>query len=140
MRAVLTSDWDWDRLSRYTRDITTAFQKLQARFPRDIDIDHLAEEVMNGTRQMWLALDDDDKFVAVMLTQIDTNRLGAKTLLMPAFAGDASLSLLPLIPEVEKWAKEQGCDETWIYGRDGWGRKVPEYGYEKDMTVYRKRL
>lgn len=141
MKLVLTTDWDWEQLARYSKDITSAFNKLHDRFPDDVDPAHLAKEVMEGTRQMWLVLNDDDTFVTVVLSQIDINpATGSKVMLIPALAGDAGLSAVPLLLEAEGWASEQGCDEVRVYGRDGWERSLSGLGYKREMVTYRKYL
>lgn len=141
MKIVLTSDWSFDRLAPYTKDITAAMHKLRERFPREVKVEHLAGEIINGKRQLWLILDDDDSFISFLLSYIDINdATGLKTLVLPSFAGDKGTETVPLIHAVEDWGREQGCDETIAYGRWGWKRAMEKEGYEMKMVAFSKDL
>lgn len=141
MKIVLTSDWSYDRLAPYTKDITAAMHKLRDRFPREVEVQHLANEIISGKRQLWLILNDDDSFISFLLSEIQTNdATGLKTLVLPSFAGEQGTETVHLIGAVEAWGREQGCDECIPYGRWGWKRAMEKEGYEMHMVIYRKTL
>jgi hypothetical protein len=140
MRVELTSDWSPEQFAPYGPAITAAMHKLRDRFPREVTVEHLAEEIITGKRQLWLVL-EDDRFVAFVLTEIQTNdATGLKTLLIPDFAGEHGASTVHLIGAIEDWARSQGCDEVTVAGRMGWKKVLAREGYGLDIAIYRKAL
>lgn len=135
-----TTDWPEEKLMPYGREITKAMHKLAARFPREVTVQHLAQEIIAGKKQLWLIM-DGERFVSFVLTEIQTNdATGAKTLLIPSFAGDEGISTVPLIVELEKWGIENGCTESRTLGRKGWTKPMAEQGYKVDVVLFRKPL
>lgn len=116
-------------------------RKLQDRFPREVTVEHLFKEIKDGQRQLWLILNDDDSFVSFVLTNIQvTEATGLKTLIIPSFAGEEGEATVPLIAALEEFGRQQGCDESLIYGRYGWKRSLAKEGYDMSMAVFRKTL
>lgn len=141
MKIVLTTDWTFEQLAPYTKQITAAIHKLQQRFPRDVVPAHLVHEIEIGKRQLWLILTDDDEFVSFVLTEVQVaDATGLKTLLIPSLAGEEGASAVHLIGELERWGKEHECDEVMVYGRLGWKRSLESEGYKMDMVTFRKAL
>jgi hypothetical protein len=141
MKVELTSNWSPERFAPYGAAVTGAMRKLAERFPREVRIEHLAQEVVSGKRQLWLILDDDDHFVSFVLTEIQVNdATGLKTLVIPSFAGEEGAGTVPLIGALENWAREQGCDEVMVWGRLGWKKPLAKQGYSLDLAIFRKPL
>lgn len=141
MKIVLTNDWSFEKLAPYTKSVTAAMKKLQERFPREVDVGHLANEIISGKRQLWLILNDDDSFMSFVLSEIQTNNAtGLKTIVVPTMAGEDGPASVPLIAEIEKYGLEQGCDKSAVYGRAGWKRSVAKEGYELEMCIFGKPL
>jgi len=132
--------WSPEKFAPYGPEVTAAMKKLADKFPREVSVKHLAEEIITGKRQLWLIL-DGERFVSFVLTEIQTNEAtGYKTLLIPSFAGEEGEETVPLISKLEAWGRENGCDESIIYGRAGWKRSVAKEGYQAAMMVFRKAL
>jgi hypothetical protein len=141
MKVELTSGWPAEKFAPYGPAVTAAMRKLAGRFPREVTVEHLARDVVDGKRQLWLVLDDDDRFVAFVLTEIQVNdATGLKTLVIPSFAGEEGAATVPLIGAIEAWGKEQGCDEVMVWGRRGWKPALAKEGYSLDLAVFRKAL
>lgn len=141
MKVVNTSGWPFERIASYGKEITSAFHKLRDRFPREVTVEHLMREIMQGRRVLWLILTDDDAFVSFVLTMVQVNEAtGVKTLWIPSFAGDEGAATVPLIGALEEWGRQQGCDEAQILGRWGWKRSLAGAGYEIDQVIFRKPL
>jgi hypothetical protein len=141
VRVELTTDWSPERFAPYGPALTAAMRKLQERFPREVTVEHTAKEIIGGKRQLWLILDDDDRFISFVLTQIQIDEAtGLRSLVLPAFAGEEGVATVHLIGAIEAWGKSQGCDETVLYGRLGWKRAVAKEGYDLDVAIYRKPI
>lgn len=135
-----TTDWPAERLLPYGREITAAMRKLAERFPREVTVPHLAQEIISGKRQLWLIL-EGEKFVSFVLTEIEVNpATGAKSLLIPSFAGDEGAGTVPLVTALEEWGRQNGCTEARTLARHGWKRPLAEQGYKSDLMVFRKPL
>lgn len=52
--------------------------------------------------------------------------------------GGSGFNWLQFQPVLEKWGKEIGCKSIRIYGRKGWGRKLPDFKIKQ--FVYEKIL
>lgn len=55
--------------------------------------------------------------------------------------GDLSEIIESGRPEIEAWARANGCTEIHIQaGRRGWARELAPFGYEEAAVILRKRL
>lgn len=137
-----TSDWSFDRLAPYTRAITAAMKQLAEKFPDDVNVPALAQEILLGERQLWLILDEEDHFVSFCLTHIRTiTSTGIKIVTLTSHAGGEGLSCVPdMCRVIEAWAKEQGADFTAAEGRRGWGRELAKQGYREYAVIWRKPI
>jgi len=141
LRVELTDSWSPEKFAPYGASVTAAMRKLQERFPREVTVEHLAREIIEGKRQCWLFLDDDDRFISFVLTSIEVNNAnGLKTLHIPSYAGEEGAACVPLIGKIEDWARSKGCDAVLVYGRRGWKRPLAKEGYAEDMCLFRKNL
>jgi hypothetical protein len=135
-----TTSWPAEKLLPYGADITKAMRKLVDRFPRDITVLHLAQEIIAGKKQLWLIL-EGEKFVSFVLTEIQINdATGLKNLLVVSLAGDEGAATVPLGIELEKWGIENGCTEARTLARKGWTRPLLAHGYKEHMVLFRKPI
>lgn len=134
-----TIDWPAEKLLPYGPEITAAMKKLRDKFPREVDIPTLHQEIIAGKRQLWLVLRGDE-FVSFVLTSIQTEPTQHKTLFIPSAAGEDGLASVHLIKHLEEWGRENGCDMSVVYGVWGWKRALAEEGYEMDTVLFKKAL
>lgn len=136
----LTTDWPFERVAAYGREITAAMKKLVERFPQDLTLESMAEEIISGKLQLWLILDGEE-FKAFVTSEIKVNEAtGHKTVQLMELAGDGGVDLVPLIADIEKWAIEIGAHELTPLGRDGWRKPLAKAGYRPKLTLYSKDL
>lgn len=136
----LTTEWPFERVAAYGRDITAAMKKLVERFPEDLTLESMAEEIISGKLQLWLILDGEE-FKAFVTSEIKVNEAtGHKTVQLMELAGDGGVDLVPLISDIEKWAIEIGAHELTPLGRDGWRKPLAKAGYRPKLTLYSKDL
>lgn len=140
MRIYNTQDWEPERVFRYGPEITAAMKKLVERFPREVTMKSLAEDIISGRQQLWLILEDEE-FRSFVLTEIKiTPATEIRTVYVTAMAGDNGVISTPLIKDIEAWAKAEGATQAKVIGRWGWKRPLAEEGYDMDAVVYRKEL
>ncbi len=136
----LTSDWPFERVARYGKDITAAMKKLVERYPNDLTLESMAEEIISGKLQLWLILDDEE-FKAFVTSEIKVNEATShKTVQLTELAGDGGIDLVSMIDDIEKWAIDIGAHELMPLGREGWRKPLAKAGYKPKLTLYSKDL
>lgn len=136
---VNTQEWSWEQLAPYTRDITAAMRLLAERFPEDVTVQSLGQDIVTGLRQLWLIL-EGDRFVSFCLTNVRTiDATGVKVVTLTTHAGEAGIDCVPqMCAVIEAWAKEQGAQFTAAEGRRGWARALAKQGYREHAVIFRK--
>lgn len=137
---INVSDWTYDRLAPYGQAITAAMKQLAEKFPEDVNVAQLAHECLTGVRQLWLILDEADKFVSFCCTGVQTIAgTGKKVVTLTSHAGAEGLDCCAeMCRVIEAWAAEQGADYTAAEGRRGWGRELAKHGYREYAVIWRK--
>jgi len=98
---------------------------------------HNLEDIAIAVRMGEMQVFESDK--AVIVTEVLTYpRLKA----LHAFlvAGDMTELLEILQPQIEAFAREQGCSRLSCAGRFGWTRVLPNHGWKNDCAVLTKEL
>lgn len=135
-----TTEWPYERLLSYGAEITAAFRKLAERFPKDMTVHSLFDEVQSGRQQLWLILEGEE-FKSFVTTEIKTNDwTGHKSVQLMNLAGEGGLDLVPLIEEIEKWAISEGAQEIVPICRVGFRKPLEEQGYRMSVCLFRKEL
>ena len=135
----LTTDWPFERVAVYGREITAAMKKLVERFPNDLTMQGMAEEIISGKQQLWLILEGEE-FKAFVTSEIKVNEAGRKTVQLMELAGDGGVDLVPMINDIEAWAVEIGASELNPLGREGWRKPLAKAGYRPKLVLYSKDL
>ncbi|QIG68271.1 hypothetical protein EVB56_080 [Rhizobium phage RHph_Y1_10] len=136
----LTTEWPFEKVAAYGREITAAMKKLVERFPEDLTLESMAQEIISGKQQLWLILDGEE-FKAFVTSEIKINEAtGRKSVMLMELAGDGGVDLVPVIADIEKWAIEIGAHELTPLGREGWRKPLAKAGYRPKLTLYSKDL
>lgn len=98
-------------------------------FERDI-----LPRVLDGRAQYWA----DRRGAGAIVTEIVPYPL-VRTLNLWLFAGELN-ACLSLLPEIEAWARREGCGMVQGVGRSGFARVLAPYGAKPWGVAYRKRL
>lgn len=135
-----TIDWSYERVAAYGPQITAAMHKLAQRFPKDVSVAALFDEIASGARQLWLILDGDE-FKSFMVSEIKNNPFtGNRSLMLTSLAGEGGEEVVSLIGDVEKWAVENEITDVIPVGRLGWKRALEKAGYKMDVCLFRKEI
>jgi len=121
-------------------DILACLEKYCARFKGETP-QNIISECAKGKRQLWLCL-DGEKVVLTPITEIETiTATGKKQLLLAEVGGSRLTECMPLLAEIEAWAKKvHGVETARLVGREGWKRILPEFGYAPTARIFEKRL
>lgn len=88
-------------------------------------------EVLAGKQLLWLAWGTSIEAAA-------TTQLCDGVCVLTACAGNNRERWLPLLSQIEKYAKDEGCHAMRIFGRKGWHRVLD--GYHIEHVVLEKEL
>lgn len=135
-----TTDWPLQSISKYAPELTQAMVKMTERFPDDVSLEDMAIDIANGRAELWLILDDRDRFKAFLTTEVTITMTGKKRVTLCQLAGEGGAEIAQLINSIEVWAKSIGADEICPIGRLGWRKELAKYGYQPTITKYRKEL
>ncbi len=138
--AHLTEHWSWKKIAPYQEALNAAFQKYVQRFPDDVCLEKIAEEIITGQAQLWLVLKNKIQFSAFAITKVERVHTGKKCVVLSDLAGEGGLKLVKLIEEVEKWARKIKAEELHMFGRTGWAKRLAHHGYSRHLIQYRKVL
>lgn len=139
-KVYLTTSWAMERIAPYLEEVIASFRAYVERFKHEITLQELIEAICSGKKQLWLVLDDDERFLAAVTTQIQQTVLGKKRALICECSGKGVLDQVDNLQVAEDWARENGAFEIEILGRLGWKRALDRQGYGIDMLYYRKEL
>ena len=92
------------------------------------DFAALTNDVLHGRALLWLVGDIDQHYRirAAVVTQIIGSNAN-KYCTIVACGGEGRRDWLPLLGQIEDYAKREGCAAMRIYGRRGWARVLPDY-------------
>lgn len=141
MKVENTSSWPWQRIARYTGQITAHFMKLAARFPDDVTPRSIAAQCMSGEKTLWLVM-DGETVLMTGATQIRTiDATGKKIAVLCDLAGENVAACADdLCNALEAWARDKGADLMAVEGRPGWGREMKKRGYREYAVLWRKEV
>ncbi|MEH2501246.1 hypothetical protein V1290_000057 [Bradyrhizobium sp. AZCC 1578] len=94
------------------------------------DFADIEEDVLSGDQLLWLAISDHIEAAA-------TTHLTCGVCTITACSGHQRERWLPLLAQIEKYAKDEGC-KMRIYGRVGWQRVLD--GYHVEHVILEKDL
>lgn len=98
----------------------------------------LAQSVFDGTATLWVAWDGvASKFIAAAVTQVGQIN-GVKIGTVMTVGGNGIDKFGPMLAELEKHFRDEGCLRSRICGRKGWLRYYKDYKLR--AIVMEKRL
>jgi hypothetical protein len=101
------------------------------------DLADVERAVLGGHALVWIAW-NGAAIKAAAVTQLSTVN-GERMCTIVACGGSDSKEWLPLLAELERYAKAEHCRAMRIFGRRGWERLLPDYKparvlLEKELT------
>jgi hypothetical protein len=134
-----TSSWPFEAVAAYGSTITAHLKKYADAFPTDATVESLFRDITEGRRVLWLVMDGDD-VVCIALTEVVLSDLGIPYGRIVAISGDRGVEAVPLIAEVEDWARSKGAVKMQQFTRLGMGKKLREQGYTGNLMLVEKEL
>lgn len=112
-------------------EIWPAVRRLIERAVLRTNLNHTADieyDTLHGDGLLWLAWDGAAILAAATTVLVETD--ADKVCVLTACAGRRMAVWLPLLEQIEAWAKREGCGCVRIYGRKGWARVLKHYSVE----------
>ena len=103
------------------------------------NLSHTADieyDTLHGDGLLWLAWDGKTILAAATTVLVETDT--DKVCVLSACAGEQMEQWLPLLRNIEAYAKAEGCACVRIYGRKGWARVLE--GYHVEHVVLERPL
>ncbi|AFR26727.1 hypothetical protein MF1_10670 [Bartonella quintana] len=138
--AYLTDQWSWKKIAQFKDPINAALKKYAKRFPDDVCLKTIAQELATGRAQLWLILKNKTQFSAFAITKVEITHTGKKRVVLSDLAGEGGLKLVKSIEKVEEWARTINAEEVHMFGRSGWSKMLAHHGYCRNLIHYRKVL
>jgi hypothetical protein len=131
-----------EEIAPHLGSIMVCLEKYCARFPKEETPQNMLASVIKGDRRMWLVMDENDQVVLVPITSIETlNANGRSQLFLAECAGSRLKEAMPLLAEIERWAKEtHGVWRARFVARKGWTDYLEPLGYKAKAIVFDKEL
>ena len=98
--------------------------------------DDIEADILSGRSLLWVAWNGQEVAAAAATILIDSE-IG-KVCIITACGGRAMQRWLPLLAEIENYARVEGCSRVRIYGRKGWLRLLE--GFEEKHIIMDKEL
>ncbi len=100
---------------------------------RFVDVEHAA---LGGRLLLWIVW-NGAAIVGAVVTDLVLTDAG-KVCVIVAFAGTELRQQLELLPQIESYARAEGCTRVRIFGRTGWARVLK--GFAKHGVILDRRL
>jgi hypothetical protein len=123
----------------------------------DLSPDHVKARIDTGKALLWIIWDDKPavvwsdsrgargksdggELVAAGTTELVTLENGRKLCVISTCAGKELKTWKRFLSDIERWAKQEGCEAVRFYGRPGWVRSFKDQGYVQPWIVVEKRI
>jgi hypothetical protein len=132
------TDWSADQFD--WPNVMSALATYCEPFPEDVTVESVLMDVVHGKQTLWIVR-DGGVTVSVVLVQIGRiDATGWVRATITGYGGTKGIEALPLLAQIEDWARDQGANEIEVVGRVGWRRALAPQGYAEKVTILRKRL
>lgn len=136
-----TAEMGAEEMAQYWPGIVACLATYCRRFSGEETVDNILSECAGGKRTLWMCLDGDEVVLTPITEIVTINATGKKQLILAEVGGSRLKECLPLLNDIEAWAKAvHGVEEAQLVGRRGWARLLPELGYAEKARIYRKAL
>lgn len=115
----------WVRCRQWIEDARAAADPLNT-------LEEIAARIASGQAQLWAG----ERSAAV--TQIVDYPKGRALGLW--LAGGDLRELRSMLPDIEAWARRQGCIAQYLTGRPAWGAVLKRHGFRPGHVTYEKEL
>lgn len=99
--------------------------------------DEVWDAIKTGKAQLWVVWGNEPD--AVCVTQLTDTSKG-KYCSIWIMVGSGMVDWLPLVDQLEAWAKREGCNMMRHEARPGWSKALKQRGYHMPHVILEKEL
>lgn len=142
LRIDLTTGFSQEEMEPLWSSILECLERYVARFPTDETVQGILDQIVKGKRQLWIVRDETGRVILTPITEIvKIDTTGKTKLFLAEVGGERLAECMPLLSEIERWAKEKhGATESELIGRPGWKKMLEPLSYRLAAHVYTKAL
>lgn len=140
LRIVDPTPWRWEQLAPFAPAIGEHLQRLAAEFPDTGTAQSLQDDIFSGAKRLWLVLDGEELRSIVLTAEETVKGTGVRLVSVVGMAGADGPEAVPLLAEIEAWARSRGAQGMRVYGREGWRRLLKAQGYRFNSLTLGKTL
>lgn len=85
----------------------------------------MLDKFLRGDWILWLVWDGTPR--AIVGTELYLEMTGIKCCMIRFATGHGAKDWVPLLEQIEDWAREEGCTYVDCLARKGWARHLPDY-------------
>jgi hypothetical protein len=104
------------------------------------DIEDILKMLQEEELGLWIAWSQELKRPVACCTTMIQDYPKKKVCTIVHFGGDTFLEVGNLIPKIQRYAKEQGCQSMRVYGRKAWVKRLTSYGFDYRFTCVESAL
>jgi len=93
----------------------------------DSTIESTLEALRRGAALLWVVWSEDRRKILAAATTEIWNLASRKVCVVTSCAGQSVEEWSHYLRDMERYAREEGCDVIRIYGRKGWKKFFPDY-------------
>lgn len=101
--------------------------------------EHILEFLKEGTMQLWMAIDEDNKVICCCVTEI-RQYPNFKVCDLRITTGEQFERWVDYMDNICEWAKSNGCKKMEVFARPGWERILKHKGFKKTHVQIEREL
>jgi hypothetical protein len=101
--------------------------------------EHIAWGIMSGDLKWFIVSEGTHPVGSGTVRIFEQPSDGQTVASFQQFGGDL-YKMIPLMDEFETWLKALGATKIRMFGRRGWARKLPRWGYAEKFIVMEKEI
>jgi hypothetical protein len=104
----------------------------------DLTAAHIRSKIDGGKSLLWIVW--DRSLLGAGTTEIAKLENSRRICVITTCAGRDHGAWEHVLDDIERYAKQEGCDAVRFYGRSGWIRRLKWRGYTQPWIVCEKRI
>jgi hypothetical protein len=101
--------------------------------------EHILEFLKEGTMQLWMAIDENNKVICCCVTEI-RQYPNFKVCDLRITTGEQFERWVDYMDNICEWAKSNGCKKMEVFARPGWERILKHKGFKKTHVQIEREL
>jgi hypothetical protein len=115
-------------------------ERIAQSAPDELTAASLVNDAVAGRQHLWLGWEGEEVLLALFAAVRHYEATQKTFVRVRGIAGDRIKEALPLLADIEQWARNEGAFKVVAVGRRGWEPMLRPLGYEVEAIVLSKQL